>query len=174
MHHSFRPSLFAILLLVPAGARAEPESSSVEQPRVDSWSNSPVTISALAGFLWDPRQAEFGQPETIGALGVRGGYTFRIPVYLGASLTLLHSTGTAFVPGIEGGYDLHWGPLLVRPTLGIGALVSTASPDVDHLTVWPSVLVAYAAGPIYVGAGVRGYVANEQGFAAFLENGVRF
>jgi len=96
-------------------------------------SPSPTTAGAMpwsaALLLGDG----FDAAEGFG-LGVRGGYTLPMHVYLG--VTFIYHLGNSapvstrvFYPGLEGGYELTAGPVLLRPYVGFGPVfVHTSFP----------------------------------------------
>jgi hypothetical protein len=102
--------------------------------------------------------------------GVRGGYTLPMNVYIGGTFVyhLGKSESTAFGDekfniyyfGVEGGYDLAAGPLVVRPYLGLGDATATASiggisASDSKLALWPGATALFPIGPLSVGADVR-------------------
>ncbi len=134
-------------------------------------------------------------------LGVRAGYTLPMKLYLGASFTYhfvssdtLAGTSVSqsfFYPGVEGGYEIHAGPVWVRPYLGIGIGVSHVSgysgsvggvsfnypgASGSDFAAWPGCVVTYNINEQFFVAGdarillVSGY----NSFNAFVSGGMRF
>jgi len=119
-------------------------------------------------------------------LGLRAGYTLPMHVYVGATFVyhLGESEGGAtasfFYPGAEGGYELTLGPVLVRPYVGVGALVlheslPPQSASKMYFALWPGVMAAYPITPMFfVGADAR-YTISGYGFLGlFATFGARF
>jgi hypothetical protein len=72
--------------------------------------------------------------------GVRGGYTLDFGLYLGAQvLYFLGGSNAAgasrseFLAGVDVGYDIKVAPVVIRPSLGVGAAVSFTKSDVGRL-----------------------------------------
>jgi hypothetical protein len=136
-------------------------------------------------------------------LGLRGGYTLPMSVYVGG--TFVYQIGGTLAGdvkvslmyfGAEGGYDIAAGPLVVRPVLGLGlASVSSSTPGytvgavsyagIDDtqtkFSLWPGVTVLYPIGNLYVGGDLRynlilGYDADEKpnAFGIFVNFGMTF
>jgi hypothetical protein len=114
-------------------------------------------------------------------LGVRGGYTLPMNLYLGATF-IYHLGKSEDVPGgsmkanvyyfgVEAGYAIAAGPVAVRPYLGLGQLTAKSSvPDYTdpitgvvvsgggsngYFTIWPGVTALFPIGPAFVGADLR-------------------
>jgi hypothetical protein len=123
-------------------------------------------------------------------LGIRGGYTLPMRVYVGGTFVYHFGTspqypgysGTTKVlyAGPEGGYDIAVGPVLVRPGLGLGlALLQGNRPDcmttsagtrcttVDdsqaRFSLWPGVMGAYPIGNFFLGADARYVIVMGEG-----------
>jgi len=130
-------------------------------------------------------------------LGVRGGYTLPMNLYLGGTfvyhLGKSESTGFGDVKsniyyfGVEGGYDIAAGPVVVRPYLGLGAATAKASfPAVAGFTeatsasetrfgLWPGATLLYPIGPAFVGADARFLIVEDfNAFSLFATGGVQF
>jgi hypothetical protein len=113
-------------------------------------------------------------------MGARGGYTFETPVYVGGTF-LYHfgadtvavapgvrtETSTSFYyPGIEAGYDIGIGPVLVRPYGGAALLFGRTSTTINaisgsdtstSLMLYPGVTAQYIFpdSPVFVGGDTR-------------------
>jgi len=134
-------------------------------------------------------------------LGVRGGYTLPMNVYLGG--TFVYHLGKSestpfgdvksnvFYYGFEGGYDIAAGPVVVRPYLGLGAATAkTSSPAFDlgagqsfpatsasetRFGLWPGASVLYPLGSAFVGADARYLIVEDyNAFSLFATGGVQF
>lgn len=114
--------------------------------RGDRWTVAPQVGAATGGY-------GFG-------VGVRAGYTFRTPIYVGGNFTY-HASGDvpgserAFYPSAEVGYDVGIGPVLVRPYVGAGVLMRDAANT--SALVYPGATVAYLIEdtPAFVGVDGR-------------------
>jgi hypothetical protein len=129
-----------------------------------------VTAAPLVGYGFN--DLGFG-------IGGRVGYTFPTPLYLGATFMyhagkdgiveapgVVASSSSFMYPGIEAGYDIGIGPVLVRPYAGAGLLIGRISQTVagnestrteTAFMVYPGVNVHYIIGqtPIFVGGDTR-------------------
>lgn len=133
-------------------------------------------------------------------LGVRGGYTLPMNVYLGGTFVyhLGKSESTAFGDvksnvyyfGAEGGYDIAAGPVVIRPYLGLGAATAKATipgfnlggvavPETSNsetrFGLWPGATVLYPIGSAFVGADARYLIVEDfNAFSLFATGGVQF
>lgn len=126
-------------------------------------------------------------------LGIRGGYTLPMNVYLGGTFVyhLGKSEGDAsvnvFYYGVEGGYDINAAPVVVRPYLGLGAATVKAKiPGIPGLfpetsasdtkfSVWPGASVLYPIGSGFVGGDARFLIVSDyNAFSLFATGGVQF
>lgn len=172
-------------------APAEEKSQRVSDPA------GLVRVSALGGFGYG-NGVRLGDDDYLGVgYGVRGGYTFAgTPLYLGGTLLryLGPSGGSYDVDSgsldFEIGYEIVAGPIVVRPYLGVGALVTAwslrngASAEGGETgnsglapRVVPGLLVWHPIGIVAVGAEARyEQTANGQDRALALMGsiGVRF
>jgi len=119
-------ALVAAISFSPS-ARAAAEATPTE--------SGPGSI-AIAGLVGDGigfKNADDG-PYKLG-IGVRGGITLPSNLYLGgafvyhAGTSRNGATGNTYYLGGEGGFDLHGGPLVLRPYVGLGILTARASID---------------------------------------------
>jgi hypothetical protein len=134
-------------------------------------------------------------------LGVRGGYTLPMNVYVGGTF-IYHLGKTTSTPfgdekaniyyfGVEGGYDLAAGPVVVRPYLGLGGVTAAvslggASDSESKLALWPGATVLFPIGHLSVGADARyvivagssstddGNSSSENAFSLFATAGYQF
>jgi len=116
---------------------------------------------------------------------VRGGYTLLGSIYIGGQFLyhfgttqetgLTKTTVKSFLFGVEGGYPVSTGPVIVRPYLGIGLIKvnATASfsglfPDQDagftKIYFVPGTTVLYPLGKSFVGADAR-YIDADRSYA---------
>jgi len=147
--------------------------------------------ASVAGLLG------YGFKDGLGlGLGVRGGYTLPMNLYLGGTFVyhLGKSEGDASINvyyyGVEGGYDIAAGPVVVRPYVGLGAatakatipgfnfggvnLPSTSVSD-TKFALWPGATVLYPLGQAFVGGDARFLVLdNYNAFSLFATGGVQF
>ena len=171
----------AILLLGAAPAHAE------ESPTAGHGS-----AAALLGY---------GFKDGVGVgLGVRAGYTLPMNVYLGG--TFVYHLGKSendgfgdasvklYYFGVEGGYDIPAGPVVVRPYLGLGAAtVKFSAPNINlggfgstslsssdtKFALWPGATVLYPIGPAFVGGDARFLIVDQfNAFSVFATGGIQF
>lgn len=141
-----------------------------------------ITAAPLAGYG--------GAGLGVG-VGARAGYTFDIPVYVGATFMyhagkdgqdtragVTDSSNAFYYPGAEVGYDIGLGPVLVRPYVGAGVLLGRFSTTTTNgiestntekaLMVYPGVTAHYIIGrsPVFVGADARVLLPFENQAAA--------
>jgi hypothetical protein len=151
------------------------------------------SAAALLGWGFkDP--AQFG-------IGLRGGYTFPVNVYVGGTF-VYHLGKSQSIPGggdfsanmyyigVEGGYDIAAGPVVVRPYLGLGpAFVHASVPSVSfggitasggsdtetRFGVWPGVVGLYPIDNFFVGLDMRVVIVSEAtAFSLFATGGMQF
>ncbi len=161
----------------------------VEPPPASEEEEKPISIAPLLGYATN--HANFG-------IGVRGGYTLPMHLYVGG--TVVYHFGTSndvpsfggktvtasahiLYPGVEVGYDIHAGPVIVRPYGGVGlgvALVSLGdeSDSKSSLALWPGCQVTYdiPRSPVFVGGDARLLVMTSGGdpsFGMFATAGMR-
>lgn len=182
----------------PAAATTASSGSSSEV-------KSGVSVAALVGDV-------FSDWWNIG-FGARVGYNIS-NIYIGG--TFVYHLGKSIEPapgyksdlktmlyGVEGGYELAAGPMMIRPYAGIGmASVKNTftTPDINlgivnipgtstetsdsKLTIWPGVTAMYPMGSAFVGADVRyiavtgvdvpSGVASPSGLGVYLTAGAKF
>jgi len=122
--------------------------------------------------------------------GVRGGYTLPMNVYVGGTfvyhLGKSQSTPVGDVKsniyyfGVEGGYDLALGPVVLRPYIGLGDVAASATflgttVSDGKLGIWPGATVLYPIGNAFVGGDAR--VLTRDGFTTlsiFATGGMQF
>jgi len=165
----------------PAEEESKPAAAEEKPAPTDHGANKslpPWSIGALVG--WSSNAA-----AGLG-FGVRAGYTLPLHVYAGATL-IYHlgeseqgATANFLYPGVEGGYELALGPLLVRPYAGLGTLVLRASVPPQSVTrfyfaIWPGAVVTFAITPnIFVGGDVRYLFGGYDMLGLFGTVGARF
>ncbi len=150
------------------------------------------TVGALLGFGTSDYDL-FG-------LGVRGGYTLPMNVYVGGLLQYNFGSDHfhSFEFGAEGGYDIDVGPVVIRPYLGLGYYNIGYSVDIPTVSVagitagggnisgsqgyfalWPGAVVMYPIQNFFVGGDVRFNIvpsANEDAvsFGVYATGGLQF
>jgi hypothetical protein len=163
------------------------------------------SVGALlgVGFVTSSNTADIN-PAGFG-LGVRGGYTLPMNVYLGGTF-VYHFGGSESFPGgdasynmfyfgVEGGYDIAAGPVIVRPYLGLGDVVGHfsmpginlgplgATPPISESSgafgLWPGVAVLYPIDNFFVGGDARFVIATGDNsdfseFSIFATGGLKF
>jgi hypothetical protein len=133
-------------------------------------------------------------------LGVRGGYTLPMNLYLGGTFVyhLGKSESTPFGDvsthlyylGVEGGYDIKVDPVVIRPYLGLGAATAKvgvpgfgfggfASPATSaastKLGVWPGATLLYPIGRAFVGGDARFLIVSDfNAFSLVATGGMQF
>lgn len=148
----------------------------------------------------------YGFKEGVGfGLGVRGGYTLPMNVYLGGTFVYHFgkSESTAFGDasskvlyfGVEGGYDIEAGPVLVRPFLGLGDAIvhgntvtcigfggigcASVSGSSGYFALWPGAAVFYPLDDFFVGGDARVLIvtsgdSSANAFSLFATGGLTF
>lgn len=108
------------------GYSAGAEASVSEEPAlpVDNSNNKQSSFSVLGGYAIDFESED--SPYGV-ALGVRGGYTLDIGLYLGLKFiyyvgeqTFQNEHNNVVTVNAEVGYDFDFEPIIVRPSLDIG------------------------------------------------------
>lgn len=170
-----------------AAARDETRSKDAEP--------APISIAPLLGYA--TTHANLG-------IGIRGGYTLPMHLYVGGSLVYHFGTsvdvpspsGGSFqssvhllYPGAEVGYEIPVGPVIIRPYAGIGVLLALASSSggggsstsdtTSSLAFWPGCTATYGFpdSKFFVGADTRILIATSGGdpsFGMFATGGMRF
>ena len=142
------------------------------------------SVGGLAGYGF--------KNETRYGLGVVGGYTLPMNLYLGGTFVyhLGVSAGDArlsmYYFGFEGGYDIAAGPLVIRPYLGLGPVMQHYSretleqlPAVTETETWfgfwPGAKVLYPISFAFVGVDARYVILKDYNFLGlFATGGVQF
>jgi hypothetical protein len=160
-----------------------------------------VAPAAFAGELSDGKGGYGSVAALLGAgtadyatfgLGARGGYTLpNMPIYVGG--TILYHFGSNYqsslVLGVEGGYDITVGPVIIRPYLGLGDLIRyydisqfgiSVSGSDGHFAFWPGGTVLYPIKNFFVGGDMRLQIITDAGggeavsFGIFATGGIAF
>ena len=142
-----------------------PESVESSQLKTgDASAGTGVSVAALLGF-------GFNDAAQVG-LGLRGGYTLPMKLYLGGMFTYhLGSSQTVgelgvfstvhtnlYYLGIEGGYDISAGPLVVRPYVGLGPAWASVSVQTNATATLPGATATTGASSSNVGFWIGGVV----------------
>jgi hypothetical protein len=136
-------------------------------------------------------------------LGLRGGYTLPVNVYLGGTF-VYHFGGSnnvfgveysynMFYFGVEGGYDIEAGPVVVRPYLGLGDVighvnvppvcpfgvcVGGGSESSGSFGLWPGAAVLVPIDSFFVGGDTRFVISTDNSdfsaFSLFATGGMKF
>jgi hypothetical protein len=152
-----------------------------------------ASVAALLGY-------GFKDYVNVG-LGVRGGYTLPMNLYVGGTFvyhlgkSVDTGAGSAktniYYFGVEGGYDIAAGPVVVRPYLGLGPATARSTipafnfgagfttPETTvtdtKLALWPGATVLYPLGPAFVGGDARFLIVNDfNAFSLFATAGAQF
>lgn len=127
-------------------------------------------------------------------LGVRGGYTLPMNVYLGGTFVYhlgesesaggVEASANLYYFGAEGGYDIPAGPVVVRPYLGLGAATVSVkieggpfdvSDSETRFAVWPGATLIYPIGSAFVGADARFLIVEDSNaLGLFATGGLQF
>jgi hypothetical protein len=160
----------------------------------------PISMALVLGygFLTDRKVDRFGADPYGLALGVRGGYSFDFQLYAGVfysyylgstrsgltSRTALSVTSTANYMqfGVEAGYDIWAGSVIVRPSLQIGAALGfTTKPNTQSplgsVLFAPGMTVDKTWGIFFLGGEMRLNIVPGDGNSALilaLNPGLRF
>jgi hypothetical protein len=145
---------------------------------------SGTSVSALVGYGTNSLNLGFG---------ARIGYTLpAVPVYIGGTFVYHLGTSESFLGyeisshamyfGAEGGYNVSAGPVVVRPYLGLGATMVTASSGSisasdTKFSLWPGAALLVPLGPGFVGVDMRYLVVTGGGsgsFGIFATGGLKF
>ena len=101
------------------------------------------------------------------------------------------STAKIYYFGVEGGYDIAAGPVVIRPYLGLGAATAKVTvPGVDlggglsvpsqsasdtKFGAWPGATLLYPMGSAFIGADARFLVVSDfNAFCLFATGGAQF
>ncbi len=182
---------------------AEPDRASPEEKPVRR-----ITVAAIAGVGINETKIkdEAGNElkEGVGTqgvgIGIRGGYTLPIKIYVGAAFVYhlggskdkdqVKYSGSTLYLGPEVGYDLDVGPVIVRPYVGLGYGTAKAKAEVGGnsidrseggLAFWPGVMARYPIDAFFVGADARyalvtgtDKITNAGGVGVFATVGMSF
>ena len=136
-------------------------------------------------------------------LGLRGGYTLPMRVYIGGTF-VYHFGGSRSFPegdssynmfyfGVEGGYEIEAGTVMVRPYLGLGDVIghvdsppicpagfcANGSASSGAFGFWPGAAVLYPIENFFVGGDARFVIATGdnselKAFSLFATGGMKF
>lgn len=189
----------------PAEAPAEPDVADAPEGKPAR----PISIAAIAGVgLNETKLKDDAGNETkdgVGTqgvgIGLRGGYTLPMKVYVGAAFVYhlggsneanqVKYTGSTLYLGPEVGYDLELGPVILRPYVGLGYGSVKAKAEAGGTTlldrseggfaVWPGVMARYPVDAFFVGADARyalvtgtDKITNAGGAGVFATVGMNF
>lgn len=189
----------------PAEAPAEPDVADAPEGKPAR----PISIAAIAGVgLNETKLKDDAGNETkdgVGTqgvgIGLRGGYTLPMKVYVGAAFVYhlggsneanqVKYTGSTLYLGPEVGYDLELGPVIIRPYVGLGYGSVKAKAEAGGTTlldrseggfaVWPGVMARYPVDAFFVGADARyalvtgtDKITNAGGAGVFATVGMNF
>jgi hypothetical protein len=201
-------------LRAQAAPAAEPTAGPVTEPEADvaTAAEKPVhriSVAAIAGVGINETKIkdEAGNEtkEGVGTqgvgIGLRGGYTLPMKVYVGAAFVYhlggskdadqVKYTGSTLYLGPEVGYDLELGPLVVRPYVGLGYGSVKAKAEAGGTTLldrseggfalWPGLMARYPIDAFFVGADARyalvtgtDKITNGNGAGVFATVGMTF
>ncbi len=142
-----------------------------------------ISIAVIAGIgINETKIKDEGGNETKdgvsthgAGIGLRGGYTLPMKVYIGAAFVYhlggskdaeqVKYSGSTFYVGPEVGYDFEIGPVVLRPYAGLGYGKAKAKAEAGGTTlierdeggfaVWPGVTARYPIDTFFVGADAR-------------------
>ena len=174
----------------PATAPPEPATTKEPSPAEASPTTAPPPSSAAPKSLPPVSLALLGgwgyAPAARLGFGGRLGYTAPFHIYVGATFVYhlgeSENGGTAsfFYPGGELGYELTFGPVVVRPYAGAGALFlstggASPTPSTKYFAAWPGVTLAYTITPwLFAGLDGRVTISGYDFISRFGTVGARF
>jgi hypothetical protein len=165
----------------PPGDPEKPPPVPVKKERAAVGDGKHISVAAVVGwgFLTDRKVDRLGADPYRLALGVRGGYSFDSQLYLGAfysyyigqtregksAQTGLMTSSSAYSMqfGGEIGYDWWVGPLVVRPSMQVGASfafttkLNSASP-IGGVMFGPGLSIFKFFDTFYLGGDLRGQI----------------
>jgi len=183
----------------PAEEEKPPQVAVKQQPKVVG-DGKHFSIAAVVGwgFLTDRKVDRFGADPYRLELGVRGGYSFDSQLYLGAfysyyigqtregksAQTGLMTTSSAYYMqfGAEVGYDWWVGPVVMRPSMQVGAALgfttklNSPSP-IGSAMFGPGLTIFKPMDTFFLGGDLRGVIVPGDGSSAFtvsVNGGLRF
>jgi hypothetical protein len=183
----------------PADPEKPPPVAVKKQPEVVG-DGKHISIAAVVGwgFLTDRKADRLGADPYRLELGVRGGYSFDSQLYLGAfysyyigetrsgksAQTGLMTTASAYYMqfGAEVGYDWWVGPVVVRPSMQVGAALgfttklNSPSP-IGSVMFGPGITIFKPIGTFFLGGDMRAVIVPGDGSSAFavaVNGGLRF
>ena len=196
----------------PAPAQETAASSSDPEADVTATADKPerrISIAAIGGVgLNETKLKDDAGNETkegVGTqgvgIGLRGGYTLPMKVYVGAAFVYhlggtkdaeqVKYSGSTLYLGPEVGYDLELGPLVIRPYVGLGYGTVKAKAEAGGRTLverseggfalWPGLMARYPVDAFFVGADARyalvtgtDKITNGGGAGVFATAGMNF
>jgi hypothetical protein len=182
----------------PPEEKEKPAAAPAPPPEKPKGSDRPISAALFAGwaFKTDRQTNNIGtgaDPYGLGA-GLRGGYSLDFHLYIGVyfayflgssqtgnSQALNTPTGKSSASymqfGAEAGYDWWVGPVIVRPSLEIGAALAFASftesgnkvnKTVGDFMVGPGITVVHPWDNVFLGGEGRFLIVTGDGTSAFL------
>jgi hypothetical protein len=183
----------------PADPEKPPPVAAKEEPKIVG-DGKHFSVAAVVGwgFLTDRKVDRFGADPYRLELGVRGGYSFDSQLYLGlfysyyigetrsgkTAQTGLMTTSSAYYMqfGAEVGYDWWVGPVVVRPSMQVGAALgfttklNSPSP-IGSVMFGPGLTILKPFDAFFLGGDLRGIIVTGDGSSAFAvgaNGGLRF
>jgi hypothetical protein len=208
---SAKPAAGRVVRAQPS-APSTPAETPAEPDVADAPADKParhISIAAIAGVgINETKLKDDAGNETkdgVGTqgvgIGLRGGYTLPMKVYIGAAFVYhlggsndanqVKYTGSTLYLGPEAGYDLELGPVILRPYVGLGYGSVKAKAEAGGTTlidrseggfaVWPGVMARYPVDAFFVGADARyalvtgtDKITNAGGAGVFATVGMNF
>jgi hypothetical protein len=175
-------------------------SKEAPPPVEDDKIELPISVGLLLGYGFTTDRKDFGADPYGLLAGVRGGYTFDFALYVGlyfnyylggsqtggdaivASDPNRESSASYMQFGAEVGYDVYAGPVILRPSLGIGVAIGFTDATGETLSVGdmmfgPGVTVLYPIDEFFLGGDLRGNLVTGDGISAVTvaaTGGMRF
>lgn len=208
-----KPAAGRVVRAQPAAtSTAAPAETPAEPDVADAPADKParhISIAAIAGVGTNETKLkdDAGNESKDGVgtqgvgIGLRGGYTLPMKVYIGAAFVYhlggsndanqVKYTGSTLYLGPEAGYDLELGPVILRPYVGLGYGSVKAKAEAGGTTlldrseggfaVWPGVMARYPVDAFFVGADARyalvtgtDKITNGGGAGVFATVGMNF
>jgi len=169
-------------------APAKEEIPPAAEPPVHG--GKPISVALLLGYGFKTDRADYGANPYGFMAGVRGGYTLDFALYLGVYFNyylgssqegqtqqtgLMSETSASYMHfGAEVGYDVELGPILFRPSMGIGIAMAFTDMDtpgetvsISDLMFAPGITVLYPLDDsLFLGGDLRGQIVTGDGVSA--------
>jgi hypothetical protein len=133
----------------------------------------PISMAVALGWGTDFESVDYNLYSV--GFGVRGGYTLDFGLYLGGqalyfigdsvSVAGVEASGNELLLGVDVGYDIDVAPLIIRPSLGLGAALTFSKSDIGkpeaasetnaNFYVAPGATAMYPISNFFIGGDLR-------------------